>query len=217
MKAEVSKDLNDSANDFKHVVWPQIKHWCQDGEIIPMETVTDSNFAKRLDMLAGIDAWQVVSGKGIRGVASRVQYQYKMVFDPKAKRMVEKKQFTKPYASFTVRKMRSSGAETEWAKRIRAIDDPGNWLAPSLIIQAYLDRRGGRLLAAFMVENNKMFEFAKSDFENSVYEIKPNRYDGNLMAIFWVKWLEQYSVKVKQFVQDGINCMHPNKDPQYPF
>src|SRR5690606_2476766 len=62
-----------SARAFKDLVWPSFA--CEfPGELMPMESVADSHFAKILDMRAGIDAWLLLPKSGpVRGIASRVQ------------------------------------------------------------------------------------------------------------------------------------------------
>src|SRR5690606_6164676 len=89
VRAEVARDLSRSAAAFRDIVWPEIKQWCRGGEIIPVESVTESGFASALDQLAGIDAWQAVEDIGMRGIASRVQW------------------VAKPYRSFTIRETRT--------------------------------------------------------------------------------------------------------------
>lgn len=80
-----------------------------------MEEAADCGFAHDLDMKAGIDAWQLVDNVGARGIASRVQFD------------------TKSWDTFTIRYIRASGAETEFAKRLRALDDAANgWASPHL-------------------------------------------------------------------------------------
>lgn len=86
-------------------------------------------------MHSGIDAWQIKTGAGIRGIASRVQW--------------DDRRSGFPYCTFTIRRKRFSGAETEYDKRLRAIRENKGWLNPYLTVQAYCEqpKRSGNLVA----------------------------------------------------------------------
>ena len=83
----------------------------------------DSNIARELDQTAGIDAWGYHHA-GLIGLALRIQYD---MF----------------YETFTIRCRRESGAKTEYEKRLEAF----HWgaLAPTLTVQAYVDRKANKL------------------------------------------------------------------------
>lgn len=151
MRGEVARDLSKSAKAFKEIVWPEIAHWCRGGELIPVEGVTDSRMASLLDQLAGIDAWQVVDGEGVRGIASRVQ-------------------FGASYRSFTIRRNRvHSTRETEWQKRRRSHkNQDAGWLYPTLTVQAYISR-DGKLLYACMARTSELFAFADDAYRGVVW------------------------------------------------
>lgn len=119
------------------------------GSIRPVEAVSDSNFKDELDLLAGIDAWQVqCNPSAIRGIASRVQW-------------------GEAHDSFTVRTRLPSGKETEFQKRHRAILSIDNGhLFPHLTIQAYLDVRGGNLLSAATIRTVDLIRAAFLLVEN---------------------------------------------------
>jgi hypothetical protein len=125
--------IRDSAVDFRDVVWPAIAPALGGGTLDPLEGIMDNDTAQRFDMLAGVDAWQwLPSGVGVRGLASRVQWH-----DP-AWRMAW------PPNTFTVRRSLASGNDTEFWKRLHAIERKDEGLVyPHLTIQAYLDARGG--------------------------------------------------------------------------
>lgn len=92
------------------------------GDIVDIEAFGDTNpLVKLLDTHCGIDALHVFGGQ-IRGLALRVQW-------------------GEDYRTFTVRYRKASGAETEYEKRMRAIDSALGALYPYLTIQAYLDNR----------------------------------------------------------------------------
>lgn len=137
MSIYITQLLGDSALDFQDVVWPHIATapLVNGGRIRPVEAVSDKDFKDELDLLAGIDAWQIQYGpSAMRGIASRVQW-------------------GACHASFSIRTKLASGNETEFQKRLRAIQnrDEGH-LYPHLTIQAYLDQRRGPLIAAAAVK-----------------------------------------------------------------
>lgn len=158
-------DLSDSAYDFMRLVYPKMAE-CKfiSGTITPIESVTSTGTTKDLDMLAGIDAWHINRKCGMQGIASRIQWG------------------NKTWKSFTVRKRRTSGAETEYAKRKRAIDT-GNWLYPTLTVQAYItSRRDGELLSIGVAKTKDIF----AAIDEGKCKIKKNRWDGNeFIVVFW--------------------------------
>src|SRR5947207_2449652 len=97
-------DLSDSAFDMQRLVWPAIAPWCGGGEFYPVESKADVSLAQDLDILAGIDGFQKIQQKCVmRGIASRIQWA------------------DKAWDTFTIRKSRSSGADTELKKRLYAL------------------------------------------------------------------------------------------------
>lgn len=136
-----------SARDLKQLVWPAIKHFAGGGELFSLEEIADDWFRSHLDLTAGVDALQITDdGKAPRLIASRVQW------PPKGKRR---------YDTFTARRSRSSGRETETAKRIAAIRDPRSGrVVPAITIQAYVDEREPRsLISAAMVSTEDLYAY----------------------------------------------------------
>lgn len=121
---EWQKDLSKSANIFVGQIAPLFLK-AYGGKLLHMETIKDSNFAKKFDQLSGIDAWHIYKSN-IRGIASRVQWG-----NPDNDKY--------PYETFTIRYLRDSGTRTEFAKRKQAINSSGGWIYPHLTIQAYTD------------------------------------------------------------------------------
>jgi hypothetical protein len=132
MRAEVAAALTRSAAAFHDVVWPAISLDLGGGALVPVESVTSAGFAKQLDVLAGVDAWQVVDESGMRPLASRVQAGWGRI------------------NTFTIRWSLPSGARTEIDKRIDAIRD--GYLYPAVTVQAYLDCPLQRSDAPGMIE-----------------------------------------------------------------
>jgi hypothetical protein len=139
--------LSDSARDFQAIVWPQVAQLplVGGGTLRPVEAVAATSFKDELDLLAGIDAWQIQhSPSGIRGLASRVQWGH-------------------DHYSFSIRTALPSGKETEYQKRLRAIENAEEGLLyPHLTIQAYLDRKGGKLLSAAAIKTVELIKAAQS-------------------------------------------------------
>ena len=119
MNQSVKSDMSWSSLIFYNDVWPLVAKIVGGGQLLQMEGRPDQELATMLDMRAGIDGWQMTKKGGMRGVAARVQ------------------KGDKAWNTFTVRKSRRSGAETEYAKRHRAIEEKSGEIYPHLTIQAY--------------------------------------------------------------------------------
>ena len=140
-------DLSWSAKVFVGLVWPILEVQIG-GRLIIVETSTKIDMATALDVKAGIDAWHVLDGYGVRGIASRVQ-----ICPP----------IYKPYNTFTVRKSRDSGTETEYTKRLRAIRTNDGWLYPHLTVQAYVtSEQEGQLLSFAVAQTKSLIEHIES-------------------------------------------------------
>ena len=142
--------LSNSASDFVNIVWPSISsaEGIGGGQIIPVEAVSSDEFASELDVLAGVDAWQIVeNNKGVRGIASRVQW-------------------GSDYRSFSIRYSTPSGAETEFQKRLRALNNPDEgYLFPHLTVQAFLDKQGGQILSVAAIPTRHLIQQAQKLIE----------------------------------------------------
>lgn len=154
MSTHITQDLSDSARDFRDIVWPAISAvpLVGGGDLRPVEAVAEKDFKDELDLLAGIDAWQIqYMPTAMRGIASRVQWRA-------------------CHASFSIRTRLPSGNETEFHKRLRAIQNIDNGhLYPHLTIQAYLEQRGGELIAAAAIKTRSLIEAALALVEHREY------------------------------------------------
>ncbi len=142
----ISEQLTDSASDFLNIVWPEISMvpLIGGGTLRSVEAVTDQGFAKELDLLAGIDAWQILTqpASSMRGIASRVQW-------------------GTAHDSFSVRISSRYGQETEFQKRLHAVrNTEEGYIYPHLTVQAYLEVRQGSLLSAAAVRTKDLIEAA---------------------------------------------------------
>ena len=188
------EQLSDSANDFQNVVWPKVSGLplVGGGSIRPVEAVAEKDFKDELDLLSGIDAWQIHHAPStIRGIASRVQW-------------------GECYQSFSVRTRLPSGNETEFQKRQYAIQNKENGhLYPHLTIQAFLNTRGGSLLAAAAIKTVDLIEAAAILVENRTrliqrpdfYGFIPNK-DGT--EFLYMRWA--YLKHIARLREEDIFC-----------
>jgi hypothetical protein len=174
-QTEIRNSINTASEAFVSKVWPVIRPHLGGGEIIPVETVTDVDFAKQLDMLAGIDAWHVLTINGVksmRGIACRVQW--------------DSGHPAYPFKTFTIR-CDIGGGQTEYHKRKAAIEahDRGA-LYPHLTVQAYLSERSeSELLQYGIIETSMLIQYCN---DTKIESRKPltNPKDGHK---FWpVPW-----------------------------
>ena len=148
----ITQQLSDSASDFQNIVWPVISQTplIGGGILRPVESVTTQDFAQELDLVAGIDAWQVIGQPvpSVRGIASRVQW-------------------GTPYDSFSVRLSSRFGEPTEFQKRLYALQNQSSgFIYPHITVQAYLDFRHGNLISAAAIETARLIGAAALLVEN---------------------------------------------------
>jgi len=199
-----TKDLSDSAYDFVRVVWPVARKLISGGEIVPVEAVANDDFARTLDIYAGIDAWQIVAAQGqMRGIASRIQWG------------------AKRWDTFTVRCSRDSGAETEYDKRQRCLARPlEGWLYPAYTVQAYVTaRRTGLLLSVAAIPTADLFHYLHYCAE----EVKVNRtHNAEFKVARWERLLYHgYGIRMwpTPEVADGVewdNVLDREEADTYP-
>lgn len=145
MNNPVTKLMSQSANDFSKIVWPIASKLplIGGGDIKPVEAVATNDFKDELDVLAGIDAWQIDPGTPmLRGLASRVQWNAQ-------------------HNTFSIRLSLPSGQLTEFEKRRFSIANKEyGYLFPHITVQAYLDKHGGNLLSCAAITTENLFEAA---------------------------------------------------------
>lgn len=134
MSVAVRELIDQSSSDFRRAVWPHFADALGGGELVPVETVTESSFATLLDTLGMTDVWQVIRPQGMRSLATRVQWG------------------GVNYRSWTVRCQLPTGNPTEWHK----LTQYGEWQLPQYVIQAYLDKRGGTLIEAAAIKTRHL-------------------------------------------------------------
>jgi len=174
MRADVANDFRNSSNAFCKLVWPIARSLAGGGTLKAVEDVTAKDFQKDLDVLAGIDGWQVLYENGvIRGIASRVQ------------------NTGKSYDTFTIRFSRNTGTETEFNKRLKAIQQKEQgWLYPHLTLQAYTEVDYSELLSFAIVKTEPLYLYAlesyRQNFSAGKCYMQVNKQDGNKFIV--VPW-----------------------------
>lgn len=117
-------DMEWANEQFKATVWPNMKHIIHDGDgdIFSVEN-NDDILYENLDMKCGID-YMHINGYRMNGIAVRIQLTD--LFNGSYR----------PYNTFTIRDARSSGADTEYKKRLDQILN--NDIYPRYTLQAYI-------------------------------------------------------------------------------
>jgi len=170
--------LSLSARAFRDLVWPLIAHYAGGGDLIPVEAASTRPMQAHLDRLAGIDAWQVCQEPaGMRGIASRVQ-PLRPGWPPLG------------WQTFTIRYELARGGETEWAKRLRATDNPGaGWLYPHFTAQAYVSADWGTVVSCSCTPTESLIRHAANALkrgDQTRVQIRRNQEDGNsFLVVFW--------------------------------
>lgn len=160
MVAAFRKDMDRSGEAFRRLVWPAVKSQCGGGDVRYTEGGS-SETDRDLDILAGIDAYQILNGK-IRGIASRIQ------------------QVTRSYDTFTIRYERHSNAgfETEYKKRLQAVRSRGEVLCAWLQTQAYVTNDWQSLLSVAVVRVPDLYEYIELERERSGGSFSHGRRNG---------------------------------------
>jgi hypothetical protein len=139
-----------------------------------MENRPDVELAKKLDMKAGIDGWHI-HRIGMRGIASRVQ-------------------IGKPWNSFTIRLSRDSGAKTEYAKRLAAIEQPRHgWMFPSITVQAYAESKTGPVISCGITKTVDIIQYIKDGMH-----VTRRTKNASFAVCFWNK-MQASGYEVKQW------------------
>ena len=126
---------------------PIISELLKGGEIKAVEG-TDEEICLMLDRTCGIDYFQVYNNTGlVWGIGSRFQ-----------------KVWSKPFNTFTVRRSRQSGADTEYKKRQFAIKHNGTY--PQLTMQGYYHSTTGEILSLAIAKTVDLMEYIEKNQNN---------------------------------------------------
>lgn len=132
----IDDQMGRSSADFLRLVWPEVGLTL--GRLVPVESVTDSEFARLLDRRAGVDQWIVCRDGHLRGLASRVQWPERGAF-----------------CTWTVRVRSRYGGPTEYHKRKAELATEGA-VRPALTCQAYVSADRTRLLGAAVTRTSDL-------------------------------------------------------------
>jgi len=164
-------DLKKSNQKFVDVVYPQVEESFFNGEgLIPVETETTDVFYDIMDQKAGIDFWYVErEGNGMWGLGNRVQWT------------------DKAWNTFTVRKERSTGSETEYGKRKRQIEE--GLLYPKYMCHSYIDS-SDNFLSSALVKTKDIIEYIDNGEEGYEYTVRKTTHRKGFESFFVVNWLD---------------------------
>lgn len=144
MRSDVQRDMKNGTRAFVEVVWPEVAPLLGGGAYLPVEGVAEGEIAEQLDMVAGIDGFQIREDRRfMRSIATRVQW------IPRG---------AKPFDTFSIRVSRPSGGMTERDKRVVAVQfrEYGP-LFPALTIHAYLRKGSEELLSVGIVRSVDLY------------------------------------------------------------
>lgn len=185
-------DLSDSVealNSIKETVLAKLIS----GKIHTVEC-SDNEILMLLDQKSGVDYIRE-NETGLQGIAARVQW----VGD------------IQPYNTFTIRKERKSGAQTEFEKRMQQIEQ--GYFYPAFTLQAYFDNRElNKLKSIAIVGTKKLYEFIKQNINNPD-KVYTNKSDNTFLYVHWSD-LTDCGVKIypREYVTDTTN-----DEPPFPY
>jgi len=161
--------LTKSSKAFIKLVEPLLKNRIG-GEFEVVEGVTVKRLAQILDVFAGIDIWHFDKENGVRGIASRIQFnQYKR------------------WDSFTIRKERVSTTRTEFEKLNYAMNN--DYAYPNLFLQAYIEDEN--LVSFALAKTRDIIKIINEGKENEDFEIKKTNTNQLGQSWFYVVYWER--------------------------
>lgn len=195
MKTEtVKKDMAESSK-WALSAEPIVRGLLSDWHLVPVEG-KDDTVSRILDTACGIDYLLCSpTAPNVYGVASRVQY-------------------GKNYRTFTVRKERDTGIETEYGKRTKSITNGS--ISPYYTMQAYV--KDGQIIGLAIVKTNDLMEYIERGFADEA----KTREDKTGQAKFFVcGWDDMrkagYSVKEYRVVEAASPEDEDDTHDEYDF
>ena len=187
MRSDVARDLQKSSHDTARDTLPTLINNCPEFRcdgfgLVEGEHSTD-HLRKRLDTLAGIDAY-ICWLKGMQGIAVRNQY-------------------GKNWRTFTIRLRRPNETITEYEKRLYTIEhkDEG-FLFPYWTVQAYFTEPGGKLLSVGVAKTEELYLYVQRR-ELGGWRF-PRRFAGNGGEEFlYVRW-DAYNISSKRYFLNSL-------------
>lgn len=171
----IRKDMTETEKRFEDIIIPFLQdHGCK-GEWVSSEGMShldnDSRLKQMFDLYCGID-WFLINKKKVNGYAVRIQ--------PGGK----------DWRSFTIRKSRRSGTETEIDKLISARESGS--IMPKYHLQCYLD--DDKVLAVYIVKTLDLLEYIEDGYAEEKYT-----YDGTGFYVCDVDGLKEQEYMVLEF------------------
>lgn len=161
MSSTFAQALHKSTDRFSRLIEPDLRE-VMGGEFMAVEG-DNHPLAKALDMYSGIDIIHI-SDKGIKGIGSRIQTSDKC------------------WETFTFRKARESGADTEYKKRKHSIEN--GFIYPELTLQAYVNNND-ELLGYAVVKTQDLLKL----IDDGHHHIQHTGFNQKGQASFYVvKW-----------------------------
>jgi hypothetical protein len=158
---------------------PIIANLLNGGEIKAVEG-SQEEICLMLDRTCGIDYFQIYPKTGlIWGIGSRFQ-----------------KTYGKPFNTFTVRRSRESGAETEFIKRLYAIKH--NCIYPQLTMQGYYSDKTGEILSLAIAKTKDIMQYILDNKQNIKVQYTHEDKIGQA-SFFIVNW--------QDFMKQGYKCL----------
>lgn len=178
MREVVANQMRESSQVFNDLVWPVMLDKIGGGDIVCVEDWSNDQGVNELDYLAGIDAWQIMPNKsGMRGIAQRAQK-------------------NQNYKSFTIRYKTGFGSfDTEYQKRMQAVNTNYGLLYPHITMQAYYNESG--LLSCAAIKTKDLLNYVKNNIGKTC-KILSNRDDGAQFIIVYWKDLINEKLEVLQ-------------------
>lgn len=166
---------NQDVNKFLNFINSMTK----DGkELIEIES-TDNNILQMFDKFSGVDAIQITKDNQIRGVAMRVQY-------------------GNAWNTFTIRYKRTSGAKTEYEKRVEALKNEKAY--PHLTVQCYLSNDGNEILSVGIIRTRDLYE--QIEKYPHIRNFRKAGEDGNIFL--WVSFKKLSNILVYEKANNSL-------------
>ncbi len=172
-----SSDLTKSNEQFMAHVWPRLKQEVtafKDSTLLNLE-LNLTHLARVLDIEGGIDYIICSSGKGARGLSSRIQW------------------CNQSYNSFTIRSERpKSGFQTELEKKNR----DNTFIVAGMTIQSYINPDTDKLISSGLIRTEELNRFLEEHPEK-IHKRSNTDGSSNFIFVYWQDIIELgYSMKV---------------------
>ncbi|AGM12001.1 hypothetical protein DNAM5_144 [Haloarcula californiae tailed virus 1] len=176
----IEDKIQQSERDFREEVLPEIRDWFPDeGEIIAVEGNATDRMRKMLDMHAGVDAFVVRPGIGVRGIANRVRYgnRYRRTFTISAPD-------------------ENANHPSAFEKRVTAVQS--DYVMPYWMVTAFFDERGGELLRVGMCKVKDLISQISHGTKGRDYVLKTPRGRRNFYSVEW-NMMSPDDVQIREF------------------